>query len=190
MEEEASPCCVAARAAADAVAAAPPSSPAEDSVYLVDDAWQDQRGATKRLAEFAGHPVVVAMIFTHCSYACPRIVADMKAIAKAADAAGRDDVRYVLVSMDDVRDTPERLAAFAVERDITGPRWTLLHGAEASVQVLSAVLGVRFKRAPSGDFAHSNLVAVLDDQGRIVHRQEGLDLAPDDAAASITKLKR
>ncbi len=196
-EPDPSPCCVAAAAAqppeADPAGAAPAGvrsgtadDAADDSVFLVDVPWQDQRGAPRRLVEFAGKPVVISMIVTHCQYACPRLVVDMQKIEAGLDLADRDRVHFVLVSMDDVRDTPPQLTAFAAEYGLTALRWTLLHGSAGDVQLFNAVLGGRYKRTPSGDFAHSNLVVVLNPEGQIVHRQEGLDLAPN---ASLVVLK-
>ncbi len=201
-EPELSPCCVAAakeRAteashgaaqdpAAPEAAATAAVDPSEDSVYLVDVPWVDQAGAKRHLSDFAGKPVIVSMIFTHCQYACPRLVADMQKVEAGLAPADRDRVHFLLVSMDDVRDTPQQLAAFAADKGLSTPRWTLLHGGAGDVQLFNAVLGGRYKRTPSGDFAHSNLVVVLNRDGQIVHRQEGLGVAPDESLAVLTGL--
>ncbi|MCO4763523.1 MAG: SCO family protein [Myxococcales bacterium] len=158
----------------------------DDSVYLVTSSWKNQHDKPQKLSALRGKVVVVSMVFTHCKYACPRLVSDMQKVEKKLSAAQKKDVRFLLVSMDPERDTPERLRTFAKEHHIAG--WTLLTGPAGDVRVLNAVLGGRYKKAPSGDFAHSNLVIVLDRQGRIKHRQEGLDIAPTEALAAIAKL--
>ena len=159
-----------------------------ESVYLVTSAWRDQGDRPVVLAELRGRIVVVSLVFTHCKYACPRIVADMQKIERQLSAAEKADVRFLLVSMDPERDTPKRLTTFAAEHKLDLERWTLLTGPPGDVRVLNAVLGGRYKKAPSGDFAHSNLVLVLDRDGRIVHRHEGLEIAPTEALASIRKI--
>ena len=172
-----------------AVKAAPipaaPTKPPTDSVYLVTSAWRDQGDRPRVLADFRDRIVVASMVFTHCKYACPRLVADMQKIEARLTTTERADVRFLLVSMDPERDTPKRLSTFATEHKLDLTRWTLLTGPPGDVRVLNAVLGGRYKKAPSGDFAHSNMVVVLDRAGRVAHRQEGLELAPTEALAAI-----
>jgi hypothetical protein len=55
----------------------------------------------------------------------------------------------------------------------------LLRGSAAQTATLAAQLGVRFGRDASGLFRHSSELAVLDETGRLVLQQEGVqaDLA-------------
>ena len=76
------------------------------SVYDLEGSWRDQSGAARSLASWRGTPVLLAMIYTHCTATCPLAVSELKRIA-ALDP----DVRFVLVSLDPARDDPERLAA-------------------------------------------------------------------------------
>ena len=153
---------------------------AQTSLFLLDGDWTDQTGAVRVLEDFRGKLIVTAMMFTNCSYACPRIVADLQGIEAAIPAGNRDDVQFLLVSMDSDRDTPEVLEAFANEKGLDPKHWTLLHGDEFEVRGVGAALGVRFKRGIKGDFAHSNIITVLDREGRQVFQLEGLnaDAAP------------
>ena len=148
------------------------------SVWQLESSWRDQRGTTRRLAEFRGKPTLVAMIFTHCRYACPRIATDVKRIADALPPAERDRIHGLFVSIDPDRDTPERLTAFAAEHGLDAGRLTLLCCPADDVHELAAALGVSYQRAESGDFAHSNVVNLLDAEGIVAHRQEGLEVDP------------
>jgi hypothetical protein len=47
---------------------------------------------------------------------------------------------------------------------------------------------VRYKQAPDGGFAHSNLITVLDGEGRIAERFEGLGVPAAPAAEKIARL--
>ena len=51
------------------------------------------------------------MFFTHCEYACPIIVNDMRKLQAALPEDVRGKVDFLLVSFDAKRDTPETLAA-------------------------------------------------------------------------------
>ncbi|NIQ52455.1 MAG: SCO family protein, partial [Gammaproteobacteria bacterium] len=54
----------------------------------------------------AGRVRVVAMVYTSCAYACPRIMLDMKRIEAELGPEYREDVGFVIVSIDPERDTP------------------------------------------------------------------------------------
>jgi protein SCO1/2 len=64
----------------------------------------------------------------------------------------------------------------------------LLTAADDAVLELAVVLGVRYKKAGGGDFAHSNLITVLDSGGVPVYRQSGLDRPPDEALDKLREM--
>jgi protein SCO1/2 len=144
--------------------------PAADafSVYDLDGAWRDQSGAAHTLADWRGTPVLVALIYTHCTATCPLAVSELKRIA-ALDPR----VRFVLVSLDPARDGVRRLADFAAERGLDPARWTLLTGSDADVRDLAATLGVRYRQVTPDDLAHTNLITLLDSEGRIARQSSG-----------------
>jgi len=86
----------------------------------------------------------------------------------------REKVRFTFISIDPEADTPARLAEYRSENKIDPERWTLLTGATDSVQELAVVMGVQYRKIGEIDFAHSNIISVLNSKGEIVHRQEGL----------------
>ncbi len=155
------------------------------SIYQLDSSWTDQAGRPTRLADLRGHPVVMAMVFTHCRYACPRMVGQMKRVEASLRAAERAKVRFVLVSLDPARDTPPVLAAFARRSKLDLARWTLLRGDAGAVRELSVALGVRYKYGESGDIAHANLLTVTDADGTITHQLEGLGGEVDSVVGAL-----
>ena len=150
---------------------APPTAVADRdafSVYDLEGNWRDQSGAERTLASLRGTPVLLAMVYTHCTATCPLAVSELKRIA-----ALEPDVRLVLVSLDPPRDDPQRLARYAADRALDASRWTLLTGSDAGVRDLAATLSVRFRRVTPDDLAHSNLITLLDREGRIVRQTSG-----------------
>ncbi len=145
------------------------------SLYQLDAAWTDQHGRATKLADLRGRVVLVAMVFTNCRYACPRMVERMKRVEAALSPTERRRMRFLLVSLDPARDTVPVLAAFAKNSQINLGWWTLLRGAPDAVRELSAALGVRYKQVDSGDLAHANLLTMLDAGGSVAHQQEGLE---------------
>ena len=138
------------------------------SVYDLDGAWRDQTGAARSLASWRGVPVLISMIYTHCTATCPLAVSELKRIA-ALDP----DVRFVLVSLDPTRDDVKRLADYAAERALDPSRWTLLTGSDADVRDLAATLDVRYRRVTPEELAHSNLIILLDREGRVARQASG-----------------
>ena len=158
------------------------------SLYQADATFTTDTGTACKLGTFRGRPVVLAMFFGSCSYACPLTVTDIQAIRAQLPAELRDRAAFVLVSFDVARDTPAALAAYRTQRDLDSA-WTLLRGTEDSVRELAALLGVKYKREADGAFAHSNLITILNAQGEIVHQRPGLKGGIGEAAAAVVAAK-
>ena len=152
--------------------------PSGFSIYHSQSVWTDQHGQERRLESLRGRPQVVAMLYTSCPLACPRIMLDMKRIEGDLPPGQRDDVGFLIVSIDPERDTPEQLASFASGSRLDPDRWTLLTGDEGDILELAALLGVQYRQTGPGEWVHSNLITVLDADGRVVHRQLGLGTDP------------
>jgi protein SCO1/2 len=126
----------------------------------------------------------MAMFFAQCEYACPIIVQDIKRLRAALPETMRDRAQLVLVTFDTERDTPAGLRAFR-ERMKLDAQWTLLRGEAEPVQELAMLLGVKFKRDTRGQFAHSNLLTVLNVEGEVVHQHAGLNGDISEAARAL-----
>lgn len=157
----------------------------DKSLYQVGSRWTTDAGKQIQLGALQGKPQVVAMFFANCQYACPLIVNDMKRIETALTPAQRARVGFTLVTFDPKRDTVEALASYRRVRELSTDRWTLLRGKSDDVQELAALLGVRYKQDARGQFAHSNVITLLNAQGEIVHQQVGLN---QDIQASVRAL--
>ncbi len=160
----------------------------DSSLYNLESSWTDQKGTERLLSDFQGTVTVAAMIFTHCDYACPRLLVDLKAIETKLGKSELDQVHWLLLSMDSERDVPAVLEAYAERNGLDTKRWTLMHGDSSAVRELAATLGVRYKRDAKGNYSHSNLISVLDAQGRIHHRLEGLGADGLKTVAAIQEL--
>jgi protein SCO1/2 len=158
------------------------------SLYHLDAAWLDQHGNQRQLASLGGRVQVVAMVYTNCGYACPRIVADMKRIEAELPPEARDQVGFVMVTIDPERDTPGTLKEYARAVHLDPERWTLLTAPDNTVLEFAALLGVKYRRISETDFSHSNVITILDKQGEIAHRQMGLGAEPGSTLRVIERL--
>ena len=167
-------------------AARPVAGLPSESVYQLPDTFQTQNNKPLLLPELAGKPTVLAMVFTNCGYACPRLTDDMKAIETKL-AASDGQINYALVSFDVARDTAEQLKKYATEKAL-GKNWVLLHGSEEAVRTLSVLLNVQYEKTEDGNFSHANKIIVLDKNGVPRFHQEGLGTNPGETIRQINTL--
>lgn len=162
----------------------------EMSIYNLPSHWTTQNGEEIELKDLQGKVVVMVMIYTTCKAACPRLVADMRNIEKQVPEEIKDNVQYVFVSIDPETDTPERLKAFAKENEMQDNKWLFLRGTEADTREFAAVLAVNYKQISPMDFSHSNIISVFDQNGEMVHQQEGLGVDNKETVQAIIDLAK
>lgn len=161
-------------AAAATAATAPLPS---DSVYHLGVPLTDQLGHSVPLAEFRGQPVLVSMFYTSCQFVCPMLVEAMNDTAARLGEDERARLKMLLVSFDPERDTLEVLRRTAEQHELDARRWTLARTEAAQVRKLAALLGIRYRLLPSGDYNHTTALILLDAEGRIQGRSTQLGSA-------------
>lgn len=123
----------------------------------------DQNGKAFSLAQTHGQAVALYFGFTHCKDVCPQTLALLgKAREKAHVPAARE--RIVMISVDPQRDTPAALRAFF--RRI-GVEATGLTGTRAQLRQVYRAYGIAVERQKH-DIAHSDVIFLIDPNGRIV----------------------
>jgi protein SCO1/2 len=142
-----------------------------------------QAGAPVQLDAMKGSVTVYDFIFTNCGGTCPLMSNSMKALTKQIDP--KSPVRFVSISVDPARDTPEALRKYAARLG-NDPRWLFLTGDRDTIVKLS-VEG--FKLAAGGEpqpgaeaLLHSSKIVVADKNGMI---REYYGATSDDAVAHV-----
>ncbi len=161
-----------------------------NSIYQLESDWKNQNGKTLNLSELRGKVQIVAMFYSHCTYACPLTINDMKTIESKLPRELNGKVGFVLVSIDPKRDTPAALKTLADQQQLDGNEWTLLTGTDDDIRALAAVLGVEYRKKSNGDFLHSSQIAVLDRNGEIVYRHIGLNQPTEDVVQAAEKCSK
>jgi protein SCO1/2 len=147
----------------------------DQSLYQLESKWTSDVGKELKLGVLRGRPQVLLMFFAQCEYACPRLVHNVKALEKAMSTELRDKVDFLLVSFDSEarhRKRSGRIGRKINSRSRDGP---LLRGAVDDVRELSALLGINYVKDARGQFAHSNVITVLNSDGEIVYQHQGLE---------------
>jgi protein SCO1/2 len=123
---------------------------------------------------------IVDFIYTNCPAECPRMTSKMHQLEKRT--AGEPHLRFLSISVDPHRDTPEVLKEFAGRYGGLNERWRFLTGDEASVHLLA------YKTFHVGDvigrIEHSTKFALLD-KHRVV-RGYYSSFSEDDMAQMLT----
>lgn len=161
--------------------------PTGESIYNVSSTWRNRDNREMPLSDLRGEVQVVAMVYTHCEFACPRILADMQRVRQGLSDHAQANTNFVIISIDPERDTPERLSNFADENDLNNEHWTLLNGSQGDILEIAALLGVRYKRISETDFTHSNMITVLNSEGEIIHQRKQLT---DNQSGIIQSIER
>jgi protein SCO1/2 len=145
-------------------------------LYPVPDAkLVDEQGKPVNLSTFKGGVTVYDFIFTSCTGTCPIMTNNMRALTAEID---RDaPVRFVSITVDPTRDTPDVLAKYA-QRVRNDPRWTFLTGDRDTIVDVS-VKGFKLTAGdpmPGGEpLLHSSKFAVADKTGVIRAYFDGTD---------------
>ena len=79
-----------------------------------------------------GTPVFVSMFYGTCTGVCPAVIEDLERLEASLPDAERARARFLLVTLDPERDTPEQLASFAQRKGLDLQRWTRSSGASRS----------------------------------------------------------
>ncbi len=128
----------------------------------------DQHGIPFDAGRLRGGWTLAFFGFSHCPDVCPLTVAEMARFGTALE--GRqwgDDLRLLFISIDPVRDTPQRLADFL--RRVGRADMTALSGPSVALRGLAAGLGVPVQRAGDGGerFDHGANVFVISPDGQL-----------------------
>jgi len=160
-------------AAVSAEKPAPPREPLGPSIYDLPVTLATASGERVGLDTARGKPVLVSMFYASCAVACPLILSEVAQVLAELPPDVRAETRVLLVSFDPERDTPAKLRELAVERKL-GAQWTVAVANDADTRALAAVLGVKYRKLASGEFAHGSTILALDREGRPIARTDSL----------------
>lgn len=151
----------------------------------------DETGRKVPLDSMKGFVTVYDFIFTNCTGTCPIMTTNMRELTEKVT---RDaPVRFVSISVDPTRDTPEVLKKYA-QRVRNDERWLFLTGDRDEIVKLS-VQGFKLAAGdpmPGGEpLLHSSKFAVADRNGIIREYYGGTDGdAPEHVSATVRDLLR
>lgn len=148
----------------------------------------DQTGQAVAGSRFRGKQVVLNFIYSRCPIAtmCPAATLKMMELQKAAHTAGVSNFELVSISLDPEFDTPGVLKEYAEVRGIDTTNFSFLTGPDAAVRQLLAQLGV-IREFDGATIKHSLSTVLINEQGKIIYRQDGSQWKVDDFLPHLKK---
>jgi protein SCO1/2 len=142
----------------------------ELSLYQLTSTWTTDDDRSMQLVSLHGRPQVIALMFTTCTGTCPITVKELQVFAASLPASIGERAGFVLITIDP-DDSTEVLRKYRQTMKLDR-RFTLLRGEPGSVRELAAIMGFNYEK--EGDqYAHTNMVTVLDREGVVIHQQRG-----------------
>jgi len=143
----------------------------------------DQEGEDVVFPEIIkGHIIVMGFIYTHCPDICPMTTHNMYLTHKKLKEDGIDDVKFVALSFDPDRDSPEVLRKFAEIRELDFKSWTLLTGDRTTVNELLKRFDVRAIKTDENldedgileySMMHTDRISLIDENCRLRKNYKG-----------------
>jgi protein SCO1 len=159
----------------------------------------DQNGKEVVFPEIIrGSITVMGFIYTHCPDICPMTTHNMYLTQKELKKADINDVKFVALSFDPDRDSPEVLKKFAEVRELDFKTWTLLTGEKSTVNDLMKRFDVKaIKTDESIDedgnseysMMHTDRISLIDKNGRLRKNYKGSTLNIEELVNDIKTLK-
>jgi protein SCO1 len=145
-----------------------------------------------------GQITVMGFIFTHCPDICPMTTHNMYLTEKQLKKDGISEVKFVALSFDPDRDSPEVLKKFAEVRELDFNSWTLLTGEKSTVYELMKRFDVKaIKTDESIDedgnseysMMHTDRISLIDENGRLRKNYKGSTINIEELVNDIKTLK-
>lgn len=159
-------------------------SDASAEIRLNDLELVDERGEAVHFVSgaLADQIVAIDFVYTTCTTVCPVLSSIFSEVQSKLGSRLEGDVRMISISIDPVRDTPRRLAAYADAFD-TGADWLWLTGEKTGIDRVLAGLG-----AYTADIVDHPPMFVIGDARRGVWRRLFGFPTPDDIVSVIDEL--
>lgn len=153
-----------------------------------DFSLYDQEGQVLDSSRFRGKQIMINFIFTRCPVAsmCPASVARFQQTQRLAREAGVNNLQLLSITLDPAYDTPGILKTYTLARGIDTSNYAFLTGPENAIKSLLSQFGVlAYFDGPL--LNHTLATLLIDDQGRIIHREDGSKWEP---STFISKMKK
>jgi len=156
----------------------------------------NQDGKRIQSRHYQGKALLLTFIYTRCPLPdyCPLMSKNFAALARDLqnDAALRDSVHLLSITLDPEYDQPAVLRRYALDYTAELPRealtrWQFATGAPQEVRRVAAFFGLNYWK-DGGQIIHALVTALVDPQGKVHRIYRGNDWQPADVLKDIQAL--
>jgi protein SCO1/2 len=148
-----------------------------DSIYQLQASLEDQSGEITSLGLYQGSPVLITMFYASCPHVCPMLISTIKLLESSLSIEGRAKLRVLTISIDPDGDTPDVLLETMTRHAVDDSRWVMTRPTNKDLRTIAAVLGIKYKKLPDGQFNHTTRIILLDETGVIRAKTEQIGRA-------------
>ena len=153
-----------------------------------DFALTSQDGAPVKLADYRGKVVAVTFIFTLCADTCPVLTPMMSFVQDQLGNDFGEKIRFVSITIDPERDTPEVLKEYAQAFGANLDGWSFLTGAPDAIREVTRRYGVFAAKAANGNIDHTFLTSIVDQRGILRVQYLGVRFNPEEFRHDLVTL--
>jgi protein SCO1/2 len=153
-----------------------------------DFALTSQDGAPVKLADYRGKVVAVTFIFTLCADTCPVLTPMMSFVQDQLGNDFGEKIRFVSITVDPERDTPEVLKEYAQAFGANLNGWSFLTGAPEAIREVTRRYGVFAAKAANGSIDHTFLTSIIDQRGILRVQYLGVRFDPEEFRRDLVSL--
>jgi protein SCO1/2 len=153
-----------------------------------DFALTSQDGAPVKLADYRGKVVAVTFIFTLCADTCPVLTPMMSFVQDQLGNDFGEKIRFVSITVDPERDTPEVLKEYAQAFGANLAGWSFLTGAPEAIREVTRRYGVFAAKAANGSIDHTFLTSIIDQRGILRVQYLGVRFDPEEFRRDLVSL--
>lgn len=148
-------------------------------------------------SDYKGKILVTTFIYTNCPDICPMTTYNMQLVQEQLKKNSIDNVQFVAISFDPIRDTPSILKEYSAIRGMNLNNFSFLTGNRKSIYTL--IKNFNFLVLP-GDttqvgthpvyfFTHADKIYLIDQRGRIRNEYRGSKLNKNNLLSDIKSLE-
>jgi protein SCO1 len=145
-------------------------------------------GARVTLADLRGKVVAVTFIYASCADTCPLLTAKLVGVQKRLGPADAARTRFIAVTVDPGRDTPEVLRDYGTGHGARPPAWAFLTGTPQEIRDVTHRYGVYVKAGPGGAVDHTFLTSLVDRDGVLRVQYLGVRFDPAEFLRDVRSL--
>jgi protein SCO1/2 len=153
-----------------------------------DFALTSQDGAPVKLADYRGKVVAVTFIFTLCADTCPVLTPMMSFVQDQLGSDFGEKIRFVSITIDPERDTPEVLKDYAQAFGANLKGWAFLTGAPETIREVTRRYGVFAAKNANGGVDHTFLTSIIDQRGILRVQYLGVRFDPEEFRRDLVSL--